>query len=29
VIGPAYEKNPAVFKDGKAPAHFETATCAG
>lgn len=28
VIGPAYEKNPSVFKDGKAPAHFETATCA-
>lgn len=27
VIGPAYEKNPEVFKDGKAPAHFETASC--
>lgn len=29
VVGPAYDKNPAVFKDGKAPAHFETAKCAG
>lgn len=28
VVGPAYDKNPAVFKDGKAPAHFETAKCA-
>ncbi|WP_313522382.1 hypothetical protein [Shinella sp.] len=28
VIGPAYDKNPEVFKDGKAPAHFETAKCA-
>lgn len=28
VIGPGYDKNPEVFKDGKAPAHFETATCA-
>ncbi len=28
VVGPAYEKNPEVFKDGKAPAHFETAKCA-
>ncbi|KQV43378.1 MULTISPECIES: hypothetical protein [unclassified Rhizobium] len=27
VIGPAYDKNPEVFKDGKAPAHFETAKC--
>ncbi len=27
VVGPAYDKNPAVFKDGKAPAHFQTATC--
>ncbi|WP_438753616.1 hypothetical protein [Pararhizobium sp. O133] len=27
VVGPAYDKNPAVFKDGKAPEHFETATC--
>lgn len=27
VIGPAYEKNPEVFKDGKAPEHFETAKC--
>ena len=29
VVGPAYDKNPEVFKDGKAPAHFETAKCAG
>ncbi len=28
VIGPAYDKNPEVFKDGKAPAHFATAKCA-
>ncbi|WP_307233296.1 hypothetical protein [Pararhizobium capsulatum] len=28
VIGPAYEKNPEVFRDGKVPAHFETASCA-
>ena len=28
VVGPAYEKNPEVFKDGKAPAHFDTAKCA-
>nr|WP_314087974.1 hypothetical protein [uncultured Shinella sp.] len=28
VVGPAYDKNPEVFKDGKAPAHFETAKCA-
>ncbi|MFQ6159291.1 hypothetical protein [Sinorhizobium meliloti] len=27
VEGPAYDKNPEVFKDGKAPARFETATC--
>lgn len=27
VVGPAYDKNPDVFKDGKAPAHFETAKC--
>lgn len=27
VVGPAYDKNPEVFKDGKAPAHFETAKC--
>ena len=27
VVGPGYEKNPEVFKDGKAPAHFETAKC--
>lgn len=28
VVGPAYDKNPEVFKDGKAPAHFATAKCA-
>lgn len=28
VVGPAYEKNPEVFKDGNAPAHFDTAKCA-
>ncbi|QRI64655.1 hypothetical protein JQ506_06555 [Shinella sp. PSBB067] len=28
VVGPGYDKNPEVFKDGKAPAHFEMATCA-
>lgn len=28
VVGPAYDKNPEVFKDGKAPVHFETAKCA-
>lgn len=28
VVGPAYDKNPEVFKGGKAPAHFETAKCA-
>lgn len=27
VEGPAYDKNPEVFKDGKAPARFETASC--
>jgi hypothetical protein len=27
VVGPGYEKNPEVFKDGKAPEHFEMATC--
>ncbi len=27
VEGPAYDKNPAVFSGGKAPAHFETAKC--
>ena len=27
VVGPAYDKNPDVFKDGKAPDHFETASC--
>lgn len=27
VVGPGYDKNPEVFKDGKAPAHFEMATC--
>jgi hypothetical protein len=27
VVGPAYDKNPEVFKDGKAPEHFETAKC--
>ncbi|WP_411035224.1 hypothetical protein [Shinella sp. BYT-45] len=27
VVGPGYEKNPEVFKDGKAPARFETAKC--
>ncbi|WPE19589.1 hypothetical protein [Shinella zoogloeoides] len=28
VVGPGYDKNPEVFKDGKAPAHFEMAKCA-
>ena len=28
VVGPGYDRNPEVFKDGKAPAHFETAKCA-
>ena len=27
VEGPAYDKNPEVFRDGKAPEHFETAKC--
>jgi hypothetical protein len=27
VVGPAYDKNPAVFRNGKTPEHFETATC--
>ncbi|WEZ85229.1 hypothetical protein P6U16_03675 [Rhizobium sp. 32-5/1] len=27
VVGPGYDKNPEVFKDGKAPARFETAKC--
>ncbi len=27
VVGPGYDKNPEVFKDGKAPAHFEMAKC--
>ena len=27
VVGPGYDKNPEVFKDGKTPAHFETAKC--
>lgn len=27
VEGPAYDKNPEVFKNGKAPVRFETATC--
>lgn len=27
VEGPAYDKNPAVFRNGKAPEHFETAKC--
>lgn len=27
VIGPAYEKNPDMFADGKAPAHFATMRC--
>ncbi|MGD9477043.1 hypothetical protein [Shinella sp. G-2] len=27
VVGPGYDPNPEVFKDGKAPAHFEMATC--
>ena len=27
VVGPGYDKNPEVFKDGKAPEHFETAKC--
>lgn len=27
VVGPAYDKNPDVFKNGKAPEHFQTAKC--
>lgn len=27
VVGPAYDKNPHVFKDGKTPEHFATASC--
>jgi hypothetical protein len=27
VVGPAYDKNPDVFKNGEAPARFETAKC--
>lgn len=27
VEGPAYDKNPEVFRDGKAPERFETAKC--
>jgi hypothetical protein len=27
VVGPAYDKNPDVFKNGKAPEHFATAKC--
>lgn len=27
VVGPGYDRNPEVFKDGKTPAHFETAKC--
>ena len=27
VEGPAYDKNPEVFRDGKTPEHFETAKC--
>ncbi|MCV9997551.1 hypothetical protein OE766_04770 [Pararhizobium sp. YC-54] len=27
VVGPAYDKNPDVFKNGKTPEHFETAKC--
>lgn len=27
VVGPAYDKNPGVFRNGKAPEHFETAKC--
>ncbi len=28
IVGPGYDRNPEVFKDGKAPEHFETAKCA-
>lgn len=27
VVGPAYDKNPEVFKDGKTPERFEMAAC--
>lgn len=27
VVGPGYDKNPEVFKDGKTPERFETARC--
>lgn len=27
VVGPAYEKNPDMFKGGKSPEHFDTAQC--
>jgi hypothetical protein len=27
VVGPAYDKNPEVFKDGKTPKRFDTAKC--
>lgn len=27
VVGPGYDKNPEVFKDGKTPERFETAKC--
>ena len=27
VVGPAYDKNPEVFRDGETPARFETAKC--
>ncbi|OBZ96173.1 hypothetical protein ADU59_07370 [Pararhizobium polonicum] len=27
VVGPAYDKNPDVFKGGKTPEHFATAAC--
>lgn len=27
ILGPAYDKNPDVFKDGKTPERFETARC--
>lgn len=28
VVGPGYDRNPEVFKDGKTPERFATATCA-
>ncbi|AWM24333.1 hypothetical protein N181_04980 [Sinorhizobium fredii USDA 205] len=27
VVGPAYDKNPEVFRNGLAPTHFDTAAC--